>query len=227
MPQRDEATGKQGNPMSVKLYAIGAAGFSAAMLGAMGWLIYAGRSGDVYAQCRTTVMQGGLESIGGPFELVNAQGQTVTDAQVITGPSMVYFGYTFCPDVCPLDSARNAEAATLLAERGIDLTPVFITVDPARDTPEVVANFTGFFSPDMIGLTGSEAQVRAAAQAYRAYFSVPSSDDEFYLVDHSSFSYLVLPNRGTLEIYRRDASAQQMADSVQCFVQAAERAGDV
>jgi len=213
--------------MSVKLYAIGAAGFSAAMLGAMGWLIYAGRSADAFAQCRTTVMQGGLDAIGGPFELVNAQGQTVTQAQVITGPSMVYFGYTFCPDVCPLDNARNAEAATLLAERGITLTPVFISVDPNRDTPEVVGNFTGFFSSDMIGLTGSEAQVRAAAQAYRAYFSVPDTSDEFYLVDHSSFSYLVLPDQGTLEIFRRDASAQQMAQSVQCFVEAAGQASGI
>lgn len=206
--------------MSVKVYAIGAAGLTAAMLGAWGWMIVAGRSDDPFAQCRATVMQGGLDSVGGPFELVDTQGRNVTQADVITRPSLVYFGYTFCPDICPLDSARNAEAATLLAERGLAVTPIFISVDPERDTPDVLANFTRFFHPDMIGLTGSEAQVRAAAQAYRAYFSIPDRSDEFYMVDHSSFTYLVSPEHGTLEIFRRDQTARQIADSAQCFLEA-------
>ena len=205
--------------MSVKVYALGAAGLMAAMLGVMGWMIYAGRSSDPYAQCRSTVMQGGLDAVGGPFELVNTRGETVTDAQVLTRPSLVYFGYTFCPDVCPYDNARNAEAVTLLAERGLSVQPVFITIDPARDTPEVMERFTQFFHPDMVGLTGTEAQVRAAAQAYRAYFSVGDTSDPLYLVDHSSFTYLVAPGQGTLEIFRRDQSSEQIANSVQCFLE--------
>ena len=87
--------------------------------------------------------------------VVAGQGLGQGADQVFTKPSLLYFGYTFCPDVCPMDSARNAEAATLLAEQGKDVQTVFVTVDPKRDTPEVVADFTSLFSDDMIGLTGS------------------------------------------------------------------------
>ena len=98
------------------------------------WYISRGAGSDAYAQCGTSSVGGA--DIGGPFELVNAAGETVTDKDVITEPSIIYFGYTFCPDVCPLDTARNAEAAEILAERGQSVTPIFITIDPERDTPE-------------------------------------------------------------------------------------------
>ncbi len=78
----------------------------------------------------------------------------VTAADVFTKPSLLYFGYTFCPDICPLDSARNADAAELLRQQGMDVQSVFVTVDPARDTPEVLADYTDMFSDQMIGLTG-------------------------------------------------------------------------
>ena len=97
---------------------------------------------------------------------------------MITEPALVYFGYTFCPDVCPLDSARNAEAVDLLAKRGMPATPVFISVDPKRDTPEVVAEFTTWLHPKMIGLTGTPEQVKAASQAYRTYYKAHDDEDE-------------------------------------------------
>ncbi len=154
--------------------------------------------------------------IGGPFTLVSETGETVTDADVITRPALVYFGFTFCPDVCPLDTVRNAEAIDLLAEMGHDVLPVFISVDPERDTPEVMAEYTSYIHDDMLGLTGSDEQVRAVIKAYRAYAQKQDSDDEFYLVDHSTFSYLVLPQTGFADFYRRGLTPEDLADRVAC-----------
>ena len=174
---------------------------------------------DQFAQCRASSVAGGAGALGGPFELVNADGQTVTDADVITEPSILYFGYTFCPDVCPLDVNRNALAVDVLNERGMSVTPVFISIDPKRDTPEVVGDFAANMHERMIGLTGSPEQVKAASQAYRTYYRAQEGDDDYYLVDHSTFSYLVMPEHGFVEFFRREISPEQMADTVACFVQ--------
>ncbi|WP_339761892.1 SCO family protein [uncultured Sulfitobacter sp.] len=177
-----------------------------------------GDSDDKYAQCKNSAVAGGNE-LGGPFELVNAEGQTVTDTDVITEPSVLYFGYTFCPDVCPLDVARNASAIDVLEERGMSVTPVFISIDPARDTPEVVGEFAENMHPKMIGLTGSPEQVKAASEAYRTYYKAHDTSDEFYLVDHSTFSYLVMPGEGFVDFFRRDVTPEQMADKIGCFIE--------
>jgi protein SCO1/2 len=175
-------------------------------------------AGDPFAGCRETAVAGGAGTIGGAFTLVDENGATVTDAEVIRQPALVYFGYTFCPDVCPFDAARNAEAVDILEERGIEVTPVFISVDPARDSPEVLAEFTDLIHPRMIGLTGSEAQVLAAAQAYKVYFRRNDPDEDYYLVDHSTFTYLMLPASGFADFFRQDVTAEQMADRVACFI---------
>ena len=174
---------------------------------------------DAFADCRGGQVAGG--DIGGPFTLVGGQGQTVTDQDVFTKPSILYFGYTSCPDVCPLDMARNAEAVDLLKERSIDVVPVFVSVDPARDTPEVVGSYASNFGDDAIGLTGTPEQVDAAARAYRVYYAKQEGDPEYYLVDHSAFSYLVLPEVGFVDFVDRDESPEAVADRMQCFVEAA------
>ncbi len=193
-----------------------------AALGAMAWVALRPANGDKYAQCRGAAIAGGGQ-LGGPFTLVSETGQTVTDKEVITAPSLVYFGYTFCPDVCPLDNARNAEAIEILESRGRIVTPVFISVDPQRDTPEVLADFTDNLHPRMIGLTGSEEQVRTASLAYRTYFKkqeADKADPNYYLIDHSTFSYLMFPDEGFIEFFRRDLPPDQLADKVQCFLDA-------
>lgn len=165
----------------------------------------------------------GSDQIGGPFTLVSETGQTVTDTQVIDKPALIYFGYTFCPDVCPLDAARNAQAVEMLEDRGRIVKPVFISIDPARDTPGVLAEFTDYLHPRMLGLTGTAEQVKVASKAYRTYYKAhPPEDgsDDFYLVDHSTFTYLALPDHGFVEFFRRDVSAEEMADRVQCFMDA-------
>lgn len=201
-----------------RTYAIAAAAAVAALLG--GLYLSSLRSGgdDRFADCRTAQVAGGTSQIGGPFELVNDQGETVTDSDIITGPTLIYFGYTFCPDVCPLDTARNAEAVDILESRGKMVTPVFISIDPGRDTPEVVGQFAANLHERMIGLTGSPEQVKAASTAYKTYYKAHEAEDDFYLVDHSTFTYLVAPDEGLLEFFRRDISAEEMADAIGCFV---------
>lgn len=175
---------------------------------------------DRFAQCRNSVIAGGTSQIGGPFTLVDENGATVTDQDVLTKPSLIYFGYTYCPDVCPLDSARNAEAVSILDERGYDVTPVFISIDPERDTPEILKDFTDYLHPRMIGLTGSLEQVKAASQAYRTYFRKQEGDPEYYLMDHTTFSYLTLPEVGFVEFFRRDVAPESLADQMACFIDA-------
>ncbi len=190
-----------------------------ALVGGIWLATLVGRSDeDQFASCRTSKIAGGASQIGGPFELLNAKGETVTDKDVLTAPSLIYFGYTFCPDVCPLDNARNAEAIDLLEERGQMVTPVFISIDPARDTPEIVGDFAFNLHERMIGLTGSAEQVKAASQTYKTYYKAHDAEDEFYLVDHSTFSYLVMPGHGFVEFFRRDTSPKDIADRIGCFV---------
>ena len=193
------------------------AAIAAAVFVGGAWFTTRNSSDEQFAQCRASAVAGGA-TIGGPFELLNSKGETVTDKDVITEPTMIYFGYTFCPDVCPFDVARNAEATDVLAEGGQSMTPLFISIDPNRDTPEVVGDYAFNMHEKMIGLTGSAEQVKAASQAYRTYYEAHPADDEFYLVDHSTFSYLVLPEHGFVEFFRRDVTAEAMAETVSCFI---------
>lgn len=200
----------------MKLYAGVAA---AAVVGMVGGLFAYGQfaaSDDRFADCRAGAVGG---DIGGPFTLVDQNGATVTEKDVLTKPSLVYFGYTFCPDICPLDMARNAEAVDILEERGLDVQPVFITIDPERDTPDVLADFAANLHPKMVGLTGTPDQVKAASQAYKTYYRKQASEDpEFYLMDHSTFTYLVLPDAGFVDFFKRDETADQMAERTACFL---------
>ncbi|SEC54983.1 SCO family protein [Rhodobacter sp. 24-YEA-8] len=201
-----------------RIYAIGAAGLLAALIGGTaGYLFFAGQSNaDPLAQCREGNVGGA--DIGGPFTLLDKTGTEVTDKEVITRPTLVYFGYTFCPDVCPFDMSRNAEALDLLKDAGRDVGLVFVTVDPGRDTPQVVGDYAEAFSETAIGLTGTPEQIDAAAKAYRVYYNHQPATDDFYMVDHSAFTYLMLPGIGFADFYRRDATPEQIAKGVGCML---------
>ena len=163
----------------------------------------------------------GGDSIGGPFTLVSETGDQVTDQDVITEPTLIYFGYTYCPDVCPLDVVRNAEAVDLLAEQGVDVKPVFISVDHGRDTPETLDAFTANIHPDMLGLTGTEEQIRAAAKAYRYVYQIQDEDDpDYYLINHMTLSYLMTPEKGFVTGFTRDLSPAQLAEQAACHLSA-------
>ncbi|MGO4851708.1 SCO family protein [Phaeovulum sp. W22_SRMD_FR3] len=210
--------------ISTRSYAAGAVAVLAVLLGAS-WYATRSDGSDLFAQCAKGAVAGGAAAIGGPFTLTDENGATVTDQDVITGPTLVYFGYTSCPDVCPLDNARNAEATSLLEERGIQATPVFISVDPARDTPEVMRDFTDAMHPRMLGLSGTPEQIKAAAQAYKVYYHIGDTTDPYYLVDHTTYTYLMFPQRGFVEYFNRDTTPEQMADTVACYTAAVKRAG--
>lgn len=207
--------------MTNRSIAISTIAVAAAVLAGAAFYVVQGGDKDQFAQCRGGAVSGGAGAIGGDFELVREDGVTVTNHDVFTKPTILYFGYTFCPDVCPLDSMRNADAQRILEERGYDAQTAFITVDPERDDVETVAEFTDLFHEDMIGLTGTIEQVKAASQAYKTYFKKQNGDPEYYLVDHSTFSYLVLPEVGFVEFFRREDTPEGMADRVACFIDAA------
>lgn len=205
----------------VQLYAGTAAALVAALLGGLLYFMLTGAPEDRFAQCRASTVAGGAGALGGPFTLVDAEGRTVTEADLARAPALLYFGYTYCPDVCPMDMARNVDAVEILAQRGFTVTPVMISVDPRRDTPERLRDFVDFLDPRVVALTGSEEQLRVAAQAYRAFYKAQETGDEFYLVDHSTFSYLLLPGHGVVEFFRRELTAEELAQRIACFLEAA------
>lgn len=134
--------------------------------------------------------------IGGPFELTSSAGKTVKWSDFKGKYRMVYFGYAYCPDVCPLDVQRMmkayAEFAKAEPEMAKQLQPIFITVDPERDTPKVVGEFTHAFSDDLLGLTGTPEQIKQAAKAFSVYYAKGAvREDGSYLMDHSRGAYLM------------------------------------
>ena len=160
-------------------------------------------------------------NIGGPFELMDHRGQMVTDAQVLDQPALVYFGYTFCPDVCPMDVARNVVAVEILADADVTVKPVFITIDPARDTVDYLADFVANNHPEMVGLTGTAEQIAKAARAYKVYYrKQPSEDEDYYLMDHSSFSYFMVPDVGFVDFLRSDLPPEVVVDRLACVLRA-------
>jgi protein SCO1/2 len=160
-------------------------------------------------------------NVGGPFELMDHRGQMVTDAQVLDQPALVYFGYTFCPDVCPMDVARNVVVVEILADAGLTVKPVFITIDPARDTVDYLADFVANNHPEMVGLTGTAEQIAKAARAYKVYYrKQPSEDEDYYLMDHSSFSYFMVPDVGFVDFLRSDLPPEVVVDRLACVLRA-------
>ncbi|MBL4906142.1 MAG: SCO family protein [Sneathiella sp.] len=134
----------------------------------------------------------GAPQIGGEFSLVNNKGKSVTEKDFQGKMMLVFFGYTFCPDVCPTEMQTFSQVMTELGVDAEEVIPVFITVDPARDTVEVMDEFVAAFHPSIVGLTGSEEQIIHVKKQYRAYGQkVEGEDKEYYLVDHTSFTYLM------------------------------------
>jgi len=198
----------------VKVWAVVAA-LALASIGGAVW--YMTRS-----DCNADLSKNAAMHIGGPLSLIDENGKPVTDAEMFTKPTLLYFGYTFCPDVCPLDNARNAEALDLLLEQGYDAQMAFISIDPERDTPETLTEFTDYIHERMTGYTGTPEQIKAASLAYKTYYAKePNGDPEYYLMDHSTFTYLVLPERGFVEFFRRDTTPEEMAKTVGCYIDAA------
>ena len=152
-------------------------------------------------------------SIGGPFTLENGSGKTVTDRDFRGKYMLVYFGYTFCPDVCPTTLNAVADAMDKLGPAASRVQPVFITVDPKRDTPGVVKQYAAAFGPNIIGLTGTPQEIAAAAKEYRVYYAEhrTGTGPNDYAMDHSSVLYLMGPDGTFVAPIRADESGAEMA----------------
>ena len=157
----------------------------------------------------------GSVTVGGPFNLVDPSGKTVTDSDFRGRWMLVYFGYTFCPDVCPTELQAVAASLDKLGSQATKLAPIFITVDPDRDTPSVMGEYVKLFDDRIIGLSGSPAQIAAALRAYRVYaVKSESKATTSYLMDHSSFLYLMGPDGKLRTLFKPGTSSDEIAASI-------------
>jgi len=153
----------------------------------------------------------GQIQIGGPFSLTDPDGRTVTDQQFRGRFMLVYFGYTFCPDVCPTELQTVAASLAALGPDAAKLVPLFITIDPQRDTPKAMGEYTKQFDDRLIGLTGTPEQIAAVAKAYRVYYARSDSKATTdYLMDHSSFLYLMGPDGRMRSLFRPGMQPQEL-----------------
>ena len=162
-------------------------------------------------------------SIGGPFELVDSAGKAVRWSDFDGKFRMIYFGYAYCPDVCPLDVQRMMQGYTLFKDANPALAaqvqPIFVTIDPARDTPAVVGEFARAFSEDLIGLTGSAEQVDQAAKAFAVYYQKgEESDAGGYLMDHSRAAFLMGRKGEPIATLPVDQSGEAVAAELEKWV---------
>jgi len=160
----------------------------------------------------------GVPKLGGPFELLDRKGKVKTDADLKGQYLLIYFGFSKCPDICPLEMVKQSRAIEMLdAEFGPVATPVFISVDPPRDTPAVVDEYCKEFHPRIEGLTGTAEQVKAVSRAYRVYYHeavTQSPDDKDYLIDHSIIHYFMNKKGKFIDFFGKNMTAQEMADKM-------------
>jgi protein SCO1/2 len=192
------------------------AGFSALVLGAF-CVAAAGLSFLSYPEPIVSKSQpvttSGTAAIGGPFTLVATDGQMVTDRTYLGKWLLIYFGYTSCPDACPTALNSMSVALEKLGARAGELQPLFVTIDPQRDTGDVIANYLTSFDSRIVGLTGTEDQIDGVIKEYRLYVSreKPDAGGKDYLVSHSSYIYLMDPQGAFVSVIHSDATGVEIA----------------
>ena len=160
-------------------------------------------------------------ALGGPFSLQDHNGQRVTEGAFAGRLGLIYFGFTYCPDVCPTELGLMASALDLLGPDASRVLPVLITIDPARDTAAALADYVSRFHPALIGLTGTEEEIATAARAFRVYYrkiQPPGASD--YLMDHSSFIYLVGPDGKVRQLFRPNTPPETIAAAMRGQIRA-------
>ena len=155
----------------------------------------------------------------GDFSLIDEDGLEVTNASIFDKPTLLYFGYTFCPDICPFDLMRNAQAVDLLQLENYEVKPIFVSIDPKRDTPSVLRDFTAFHHPNMIGFTGNKDQLNNVKKIYKIYSEIPKTRSEDYIVNHSTFSYFILPKGEVQTYFTRKETPKDLATAMKCILE--------
>ena len=154
-------------------------------------------------------------SIGGSFSLTDHTGAPVTDATYRGRLMLIFFGFTHCPDICPTELQVIAEVLDGLGTDAPRVAPLFITVDPERDTPEALASYVDLFDPRIIGLTGTPEQIAEVARAYRVYYAkVQPPDATTYTMDHSAFVYLMAADGRLLAYFRHGTPAAEITAAI-------------
>ena len=163
---------------------------------------------------RTIATATGVQ-IGGPFVLTNHNGQEVTEAAFSGSYMLIYFGYSFCPDVCPTELQNMAVAMDEMGKNAEKVTPIFITVDPARDTVAFIKDYVEAFHPKMVGLTGPQENIDKAARSYRVFYAkVDDESSTEYLMDHTSYVYLMGPDGKFVTMFGANTPPEEMAAAV-------------
>lgn len=164
----------------------------------------------------------GRPLIGGPFTLVDDNGAEFTEQNLLGRFSLIYFGFTHCPDICPDELDKMGEMLTTLLRQGVELQPIFVTCDPARDLPAVLKQYLAEFHPGLVGLTGLYEQVKAMCKKYRVYFLTPPDvqPGQDYLVDHSIFFYLMDKEGQFIDVLGRQYDAELAAAKIKEHVDA-------
>jgi protein SCO1 len=196
--------------MRARLIAFVIAGFLIGAIAGAGVLLLATPQGG------QPVQSSGAALIGGPFSLVGGDGKPVTDRDFRGRYMLIFFGFTHCPDICPAELQVVAQALEQLGDKAKNVVPIFITLDPERDTPEAMANYVKSFGPNFVGLTGSPEAIAAAAKAYRVAYSKVENKEApgDYSVDHSALVYLMDPEGRYVTHFSYGLSADQMAEKL-------------
>lgn len=164
----------------------------------------------------TTILSTQASVIGGPFALTDNKGARVTDADYRGRPMLIFFGFTSCPDVCPLTLQKLADALALAGPLPVEPRVLMISIDPARDTPEMLDSYVRSFRDDFIGLTGTQAEIDNVVAAYRAYAKRVDMPDSamVYTMDHSSFIYVMGADGAFITVISPDGDAAAMAQAL-------------
>ena len=177
------------------------------------------------AGCQAATPQGPLEGarIGGPFTLIDQNGKARTDRDFVGKYRIMYFGYTFCPDVCPVDVAKLIAGYRAFTKadpsRAALVIPIFVTVDPARDTPQALKSFTSAFDPALVGLTGTPTQIAAVTKAYAVIVQIQKKPgNPNYLIDHSRAAFLMDPQGQPIALLSQEAKPDVIAGELSKWV---------
>ena len=172
-----------------------------------------------FASCNINTSIEKFDKFNDGFNLIHEDGYKISRKKLINQPSLIYFGYTFCPDICPFDLMRNSQVVDLLLDEDIKIKPLFVTLDPKRDTLEILKEYTDFHHKDMIGLTGSNEQIDTIKKIFMIYSQMPNNISDDYIINHSTFSYFILPDKGLITYFTRNDNIEKISNTIKCILE--------